>query len=299
MSKALSPTLNMETPSIAPSSILPVRWVDPRDLSPHHLNRAMPRLSPGMPEWQALFDDIRDRGIQTPIQVVNGTKVVDGETRRLVAVAIPLATVPVVDVPEDQGVTTLVEHLCLQKHLTKGQRAYISYHLAKGLETESKARRMAKLKKGQSPMPIESASGNIGDFGTFCERFGFSRDLFEQARKLHAAFEADPSLREQFEPRILDLNEPHGLGAVWAGIAGKHSTEGREKQPNPEIALEDWTDGVQAIDKVARKWPRLRREARPEIVAAWTRVAVSWPRDLRLELAAALTRGLDGEEHGQ
>lgn len=284
---------------IAPSSILPVRWVDPKTLQPHHLNRAMPRLAPPMPEWEALFDDVRERGIQTPLQVVGGTKVVDGETRRQVAIAIPLALVPVVDVPEDQGVTTLVEHLCLQKHLTKGQRAYLSYHLAKGLEAEKRARKVAHLKKGHSPMPIESASGNIGDFGQFCARFGFSRDLFEQARKLHEAFDANPSLREQFEPGILDLDDPKGLGAVLAGIAGKVSTEGREKQANSEVALEVFEQGVLALNDVARKWPKLRREARPEIVAAWTRVAAGWPRDLRIELAAALTRGLDGEENRQ
>lgn len=301
------------TPAIAPSSILPVRWVDPATLSPHALNRAMPRIRPGMPEWQALFDDVMERGIQTPIQVVGGTRVVDGETRRQVALAIPLAVVPVVDVPEDQGITVLVEHLVLQKHLTKGQRAYLCHHLAKGLEEEKRARWTANLKKGRSPMPIESALGKMGDFSSFCERHGFSRDLFEQARTLHAIFAGDPSalkarnlegadgkaLKEQWEPKILDLENPVGLGAALAGMAGAKATEGREKTPNTEVQLDLFVDGVETLDRVAKSWPKLRKERRPEIVAAWAKVASGWPPDLRMELARALTRDLDGKEIGQ
>ena len=100
-----------------------VTYRSPKDLRPHPLNRAMPRIQPGMAEWAALFDDVRTHGILQPIQIIGGNLVVDGETRRQIALAIPLETVPVVEVPQDEGVTVLVRHLCLQKHLTKGQRA--------------------------------------------------------------------------------------------------------------------------------------------------------------------------------
>lgn len=292
------------------NTISTIERIDPRDLIPHHLNRAMPRIRPGMPEWSALFEDIQERGIQTPIQVVGPNQVVDGWTRREVAVAIGVDTVPIVRVPDTEGVTVLVEHLCLQKHLTKGQRAYVCWHLTKGLEREKQARKALSLRKGNSPMPIQSASGNIGDFGQFCERYGFSRDTFEQARTLHLIFAGDPftlkdrslvgvdhkALRDLWEPKILDLDEPKGLGAVLAGIAGAKATEGKERLPNPEVQLERFEEGVQAINSVAKLWPKIRRESRPQIVAAWSKLASGWPLDLRRELADALVR--DAEPAG-
>lgn len=285
-------------------------WVPPQSLTAHHLNRAMPRIHPGMPEWERLFEDVRERGIQEPIRVVPGNKVVDGWTRREIAMAIPLDLVPVVEVPEDEGVTTLVEHLVLQKHLSKGQRAYLCYHLAKGLEGEKQARKRAALKKGNSPMPIQSASGNIGDFQQFCAAHGFSRDVFEQARTLHGIFNGDPSvmaargltgldpeaLRKEWEPKILDLADPVGLGRALAGMAGARATEGREKLPNPEVQLDLFEQGVTAINRVASSWGKLRREKRPEIIAAWSKVAAGWPKDFRIELARSILRDVDGWE---
>lgn len=280
--------------------------VDPKTLSPHPLNRAMPRIRPGMPEWQALFDDVRERGIQEPIRVV-GNRVVDGETRRQVAIAIGLDQVPVVEVPEDQAIATIVEHLVLQKHLTRGQRAYICYPVAKPLADESKARRIANLKKGSvSRYPTESDSGNIGVFADFCKRVGFSQDLYEQAQTLHRLFSGDPetmrgrgladadpeALRAEWEPKILDMVAPVGLGAALAGIAGAQATEGRPKSPNGPVQLQLFQQGVQAFDRVARDWTKHRAHARAEFVGAWRRVAAGWAPEMRRELADALLDGI-------
>ena len=243
----------------------PIILVDPKSLRPHPANIAIPRLTQGMPEWLALRDDIEERGIQEPLQI-HRHQVVDGETRRGVAVSLGLDAVPCIELDADEVLTTIRQHLILQKHLTKGQRAYILIPHMQATADELKARGMANLKKGISPVPTESAPGNIGIFENFCRANGFSRDLGEQARTLHGIFsgdrktlaernleKADPdTLRATWEPRILDLDNPVGLGAALAGMAGELATKDKEKTPNGDIQLELFQEGASAIDRVAQ-----------------------------------------------
>lgn len=292
----------MSTPSIN------ITMRDPATLAVHPLNRAMPRFVQGMPEWLALCDDISERGFQSPIEVC-GRHVVNGWTRVGIAKSLRLEQVPCVEVPEDEVYANIKAQLANQKHLTKGQRAYLLVPIAERVIKEADARKLANLKKGHSPKPIESASGNIGVLEQFCADHGFSKDIFDQARTLHAIWAGDRStlearnlvgadvaaLREEWEPKILAFDKPVGLGAALAGIAGEQSTRDKTKAPNPEVQLELFTDGAAQIDRVAKAWPKLAKARRPEIVMAWTRVASGWPADLRRELAQALLQGIDGE----
>lgn len=277
---------------------------DPKSLTPHPINRSIPRFIQGMPEWLALYDDIAERGIRKPLEI-HGRHVVNGETRRGIAVAMGITEVPCIEIPEDQVLAAINEQLVGQKHLTKGQRAYLLVPIAGKILAEAATRRVANLKRGQSPMPTQSASGNIGDF---CENHGFSRDLFSQAETLHKIWAGDPetlrlrqlvgadvaALREEWEPKILALDAPVGLGAALAGMAGERATKDRPKAPNAEVQLDLFAQGVGTLDRVAKAWPKLRKGSRPEIVQAWTRVASAWPADLRRELAEALLRGIEG-----
>lgn len=286
----------------------PITLVDPKVLRPHPANIAIPRLTQGMPEWLALRDDVEERGIREPLQI-HRHQVVDGETRRGVALSLGLEAVPCVELDEDEVLTTIRQHLILQKHLTKGQRAYILMPHMQATAEELRARSTANLRKGHSPVPTESAPGNIGIFENFCRANGFSRDLGEQARTLHALFDgdrktlaernldrADPAqLRATWEPRILDLDNPVGLGAALAGMAGELATKDKEKTPNGDIQLELFTEGAGAMDRVAKAWPKMRTADRPKIVQAWKRLTLAWPEEMRRELATALLDGMDSK----
>ena len=283
---------------------------NPAHLSAHPDNKFMPRLREGMPEWQALFDDVRARGVQEPLRI-HGTHVIDGETRRNVAVLAGLDSVPVVEVPETEVYTTLREKLILQKHLTKGQRALLFVRMSSKVISEVRTRQIESLRKG-SGRTIADSVGDGRSLEQICADLGFSRDLFNQASALHGIFCGDAhtlkvrnligvdwkGLRDEWEPRIFDLDTPVGLGAALAGIAGQQATRDVAKAPNPETQLELFEHGVETLGRVAKAWPKLRREARPQIVAAWTRVAAGWPPDLRRELGEALLAGIP-QEGGQ
>lgn len=273
---------------------------DPRTLTPHPDNKGIPRFVEGMPEWMALFDDIRARGIQEPLRI-NGRHVIDGETRRNIAVAAGLTEVPVVEVPESEVYVVLLEKLSLQKHLTKGQRAFLLVkHGAKAIAA-IKDRQLAALRTGAG-RGIADSIGDAQSIEDLCASRGFSKDLYDQAQTLLGIFSGDPkilrarnlenadwkSLAEDWIPKILDLHAPIGLGAALAGIAGQKATNGVAKAPNAETQLDLFSDGVEALNRVAKAYPKLRKEARGELIATWTKIARGWPEDMRREMAAAL-----------
>lgn len=278
---------------------------DPNLLRVHPLNRSMPRIKPGMPEWAELVRDICERGVQDCVSITADGQVVDGWTRTKASIAAGQVLIPVQVIDENEVVTKLAEKLVLQKHLTKGQRAFLVYPILKGLLAETKARSIANLKKGFSP-----SSDSIGTRGTTAEeiaaQYGFSQDTLAQAKELHGIFEGDSKtlaarnlegldpaeLRKEWEPKILDLDHPIGLGAALAGMAGARATKDTEKKPNSQTQLDLFNEGVGTLSSVAKNWEKLRTDARPVIVRVWRTAASAWPPEFRRELAEALLADL-------
>jgi hypothetical protein len=281
---------------------------DPRQLRPHKLNKDLPRLGPGMPAFGALIDDIAVNGVKEPLTITPAGEVLDGETRRQAAIAAQRWDVPVVVADSDDVVATVYRRLALQKRLTKGQSAYVLFPMAKPLLEEAKQRRIAQLNKGADPRnPIESVFGKQATFEDFCRAHGFSPDLATQAKTLHLIFSgdlkslkernlegADPAaLRGEWEPKILDIENPVGLGAALAGMAGQRATKDREKAP-PVGQLELFTETITELGTVfePKRWTKTRPDDKAEIISAWRRAAAQWPADLRNQLAKALTEDL-------
>ena len=274
---------------------------DPNLLRVHPLNRTMPRIKPGMPEWTELVRDILQRGVQDCVSITHDGQVVDGWTRTKAAIAAGQVLIPVQVIDDNEVVTKLAEKLVLQKHLTKGQRAFLVYPLLKGVLAEAKTRSLANLQKGHSPI-----SDSIGNRGTtapeIAAQYGFSEDTLAQARELHAIFDGDAKtlaarnlqdldgsdLRKEWEEKILDLDHPVGLGAALAGMAGARATRDTEKRPNSQTQMELFSEGVGTLSAVAKNWAKLRTEARPQIVRVWRAAASAWPPEFRRELADAL-----------
>jgi hypothetical protein len=266
-----------------------------------------------MPEWVELVVDIQDRGVREPISITSRNEVVDGETRRQAAINAGLEEIPTVVLGDKEVMSVYREKLLLQKHLTKGQRAYILWPLLAPIVDEMQGRQAQALRAGTGRGG--TISDSIGDgaqkgaatLSELAHQWGFSRDTLAQAETLHLIFLGDSNtlmernledsnpaeLREEWEPKILSMTDPIGLGAALAGIAGAKATAGAEKKPNAETQLELFSDGASTLGRVAKSFPRLTPQARGQLVQTWRRISAGWPQEMRTALGHAL---LDGEE---
>ena len=71
--------------------------------------------------------------------------------------------------------------------------------------------------------------------------------------------------------------ETTGILGALAGIAGQKATNGVAKAPNAETQLDLFSDGVEALNRVAKAYPKLRKEARGEMIATWTKMIAKLP----------------------
>lgn len=293
-------------------TIAPVTFRDPRTLKPHPINRPLPRLRSGMPEWDSLVTDIQDHGVREPVWITEAGLVVDGETRRQAAVAAGLASIPCRTLADGEVLGTIREKLVLQKHLSKGQRAYVLYPLLEGILAESRADGGRKnLRIGVGLPGVDSVDSGAPKVAQIAEAWGFGKDLFFQAAELHAIFRGDKvalkrrrlegadcrALREKWEPLILDLSDPKpiGLGAALAGIAGEQATGGQPKGVNQYTQAELFGEGLEALTRTLdpRRWSGTRPEARQALLTEWRKTVPAWDADVRREMAAALLEGLE------
>jgi hypothetical protein len=255
----------------------------PADLHPHELNRRMPRWQPDSDEWLAFLADVKEHGVQVPLRITAHNEVVDGETRRLAAKQIGIASVPCVVVPPDEEAATVIREIQHRRNLTKGQRAYL---IAPALAylADARERQVLGLRKGQAP-----GTPSVFNPDLYARSLGFSRDLLEQAQRLHAEFEHDEELRAEFEPRILDFEEPIGLGACLAGIAGRKATLDKPRSYRADERLHLFKEAWGVLGKRFNYWEKLGDEDRREVVPILRQTVASMPVDLRAELKRALT----------
>ena len=170
----------------------------------------------------------RESGVLPPILVTPDGQIVDGRHRFWFAQKEELEEAPCVEVTEEEVPMVILQGLAGRNHVTKGQRAYLA---APRLEQAFEA---AQQRRIQVPNRREGkAPGNPHRRRTR-RTFGIGRDLLFQARR------STPPLltkrqarrfRKEWEPRILDAEEPVGLGAVLQGIGGAKATKARDKKP--------------------------------------------------------------------
>lgn len=263
----------------------PISYRPTKDLRPHALNKRMPRWNRESDEWLAFVQDIQDRGIQVPLRITDKGEVVDGETRRQAAIALALAEVPCVVVPAHEVAATLLQELQLRRNLTKGQRAYLLVPLMEPVFAGATQRRLANLRKG-STEPAADGDATQRTAAEYALSLGFSRELLDQARRLHAAFAEEPDLRDQFEPQILDFDSPIGLGACLAGIAGQKATKDTERKTGAQLEL--FTDAWGTLGKRFTYWTKLDDDDRRKAVPVLRQTIKDMPADLRAELKKAL-----------
>ena len=259
---------------------------DPAALSLHIILKRQPgEWSDDDPRFHALSDDIAARGIDHPILITPDNKIADGRHRWRVAKKRQLPAVPVRVIPESEVHTVIVQSLLQRRHYTAGQRAYL---LAPSLDKAFEEALQRKL-SGKSCLPSELSSEGQNSLEKWANSIGVSVKYLREARHIHEAFADDTkhkinvqtpgkkstkpqllTLREYFEPQILDPHDPVGLGAIKAGIASivdaakKGKPHGGGKPENTSRQLDLFTKVVEDQLNRWEYWQKFDDETRQQ-----------------------------------
>jgi hypothetical protein len=241
-------------------------------IAPHPLLKRMPMMPDG--EFEALAQDIGERGIEYPIQVVKlggDVVAVDGRHRLRAAAQLGLTEVPVVFREADQAADIIIGQLVHRRHYPKGVIAYLVFPM------------LPKTAHGgdRKSRPIQSV---LITKRVICRRYGFSEDLYDQAADVHEKFSAHPDLRDLYEPML--LAGEIGLGRLAAGLGGAIATKDKKKVvATPEKLIEG------TLKQLEFRWAywdklgeRQRRDTAEAIAAAISRA----PEDVRVMVAMRL-----------
>lgn len=253
------------------------------ELSIHPRIANMPRLAKGDPRYRAMKSAWIESGIVPPIYVTKDGQIADGRHRFWFAQDMQLDDVSVIEVTEDEVPMVVLNGLAGRNHQTKGQRAYFAIPYLQGALDAARSRRLAILaSKGKAKLPP------VDTMEALAEQIGISDDTMRQASKIHQAFEADPKLRKEWEPKILDPEEPMGLGFVCAGIGGQKKTKGDKRKPKRNSALSNFAAAWKNLTKPAKSWEKWTEEDKETAVEAISTAVAKLPDELLEEVAAAI-----------
>lgn len=267
---------------------------DPGLLRPHPLTAALPRWRKDDCRFAGFVEDVRARGIRVPIEITPDNQVMDGELRRMASLALDLAEVPCIKRPATEAATIVLASLLQRRHLTKGQRAYLAVPLLEPAFDEARANRLEKLKKGQCFPVVHSV--HYGSLDKLADGLGLCRRTLVQARDVHRHFANGEkfiwhkggkqlTLKDYFEPLILDDDEPAGLGAVLAGIAAKLSGNILDQRASTKYEL--FREGLSHLRVRFGYWDQFDSKQRAELRPELRELAAKAPADLRAEFLSA------------
>jgi hypothetical protein len=217
----------------------PTLKLDPAVLADHPLLAHIPVWAKESEEFKSLRESLRTDGQLYEILVDADRRVVDGRNRRNALAALGRQVVArVVDASE---VSTIIFRTLMQRrHMGKGARAFLAIPLVQPLIAAAKARQLACLKRGESPV-----TDSIGD-GVSIERIaldvGVSKDVFDQARQLHELLaKATPEVRADITARVIEGEL--GLGYACTALANNRDAALRKdklgKRQEPPILTKD------------------------------------------------------------
>ena len=278
----------------------------------HKTHKELPGPDRASEMWRAFVMACSSAGPEgiPPIVVTPLGEIMDGERRWLAARQLQWDRIGVIRRPESEAATIMVDSLLGQRHLTKGAKIYLALPLVEDFILASERRRLGNLKQGVKtlekalifPKPTQYASGKGLD--GLAERFGCSPALLDQAirvRKIFAIphkFEFQDggtrTLKEHFEPQLLDAESPMGLGEVLKGCGWFVDEDGNiKKQAGPgerNSYLHYFESAWTNFSKQFNRWEKLKTSERAravEIVAAGVR---EWPQEVREEVQRAMRR---------
>ena len=204
----------------------------------HPMLESLPGLwADSSPEMAGLVEDVEAHGIHEPLIVVQGFSeetifLIDGRHRLRAAQMAGLESVPVVFREEADAADIILSTLVHRRHYLKGALAYLSYPIVSE-KLKGRGGNGSNQHRIKEQLPIQSA---LPTLDSVAATLGLSSDTLLQARGVHDMFRRSPSLRAEYEPRI--LAGEIGLGACLAGLRSKESTEGGSRKPATYLAFD-------------------------------------------------------------
>lgn len=275
--------------------------LDPAHLRVHHLHKVLPAIQADSVEWHAFVDAASAAGPEglPPIYVTPEGFIMDGERRWRAARQLQWTKIGAVVRQEWEAATIIVESLLGQRSLSKGAKVYLSLPLMAEYAKAAEIRRLAALKRGRnlqkaqnSPMP--HSVRHRGAAGDMAERLGVGARTVEQAVQIRRIFElpaldghqfefqdgSKKTLREHFEPLILDSESPMGLGEVLKGIGwfvDEHGKPKNQAPPDRNSHLFYWDRGWHGWAKQCARWEFLDNGERAKAINVVKEVARDVP----------------------
>lgn len=286
----------MSTPDTTPTPP-EVFFADPSVLAEHPLLKGMPVVRRDEPETAGFIETIKTAGrIDVPILLDPEGRILDGRRRRLAASVLGLP-LPARTVATGDAATVVLHSLAGRRNLTKGALAYLALPLLRPMIEEAQARRIAMLRRGDSPV-TNSVGYGAKNLTQVAAELGFSDELLRQAAKVRELLEDDTvhewgedgapaTYRQHFEPVLFagDI----GLGGIIQAIAGKTATQGKAR--TTPAAREMFARDLEATKKrFAAKWEAIPPEERREITQEVAAAVTGWPEDVLRALLLRLKK---------
>jgi hypothetical protein len=242
---------------------------DPAALKPHPLRARMPKRAKDSLAFKALTESIHTHGVNEPLAITADGHIIDGLERWHAAKDWQLEAVPCLVHADEDAPRLVVESLVARKQMTRGAAVYCVIPVLSEFFGRCETRRLENLTRGKNTgaeipkslrkgqcfsktteLPSEEDERDIA-----CQKLGINRETLRQARRLWlllnehgadflraemgkqglnlpgvAAVEFQTRQRLDIEPRL--LAGELGVGHALSGMAGKASTQGKERVDN-------------------------------------------------------------------
>jgi len=246
---------------------LKVELRDPAALKPHPLRARMPKRAKDSLAFKALTESIHTHGVNEPLAITADGHIIDGLERWHASRDWQLESIPCLVHADEDAPRLIVESLVARRQMQRGAAVYCVIPLMGEFFTNCENQRLQNLTKGKNkgaaiPKNLQKAqcfskpSDLVSeDLQAACAKLGVSDETLRQARRLWlllnehgadflrtemgkqgldlpgvAAVEFQTHQRLALEPRL--LAGELGVGAALAGMAGKASTQGKERVDN-------------------------------------------------------------------
>lgn len=259
--------------------------LDPAGLADHPLLAHIPVWAKDSEEFKSLRESLRTDGQLYEILIDSGHRVVDGRNRRNALAAIGAqATCRIV--PDAEVSTIIFRALMQRRHFGKGALAFLAVPLVQPLIAAAQARRLACLRRGDSPVTAPCGDGSME---CIARDVGVSKDTFDRARRLYELLSKAPeNVRADVSARVLS-------GELELGYACT-TVVNYEQAPARTAALDKRQQHdrlfTRALPKLEGHWTQSTPEQREAIREKFRSSVATWPRDLLEEAQTAIRAAL-------
>lgn len=239
-----------------------IKWFPLEKLCLHQILTSTPELPEASAEFQALLNDIRDRGVDNPLLVTESGEILDGKHRHKAAMRLGVESLPCVIRDAGDARTIVVQSLVQRRHYSKGALAFAVLPYFEQMRMEALRRRDRVHCKNLgipdsdcSDSPVVPLSGTTGDglensinsWGNkgrrtsevIAEYIGVGTTVVKDAQALHDAL-MDLRSKHDDTAKALEWTREieeklysghYGLGGAMTDLAGKRATKGKHRAP--------------------------------------------------------------------